>query len=950
MEAFLLQVAGHLKDHYAQNFQKTAVVFPNRRAGIFLRKHMSGLFTEPIWFPTCFSIEDFVFSIIRKDIAENEELLVEMFLIHQQLRPSGSQSFDDFIDWASAALEDFEEIDHYLADATAIFTYLTDSKAISLWSPEKNTLTDFEKQYLEFYRSLIDYYTGLKEALGGKKKATKGMAYREFAENIDLYIALIPWEKVVFAGFNAMTKAEEVIINSLVKAGKAEILWDADNYYFLDEMQEAGSFLRDAMKNVDISKVNWISDNFRTSHKHIAILGVAKNIGQVKAAGQIIEDLVKAGEDLSETALVLGKEDMLMPMLNSLPDDIENMNVTMGLPLSKVSLHQLFEIVFNLHILSSKYNNRFYYRNLVDLFQHPIIKTFDTQNNGNGNSIAAKLKTLKKIYYTKEELKEVIFHDHSDFHTLIGFIFDEPASPNDFIVKCQKIIGLLKDMKKFHKSDDKTGDVSSGSLEKEFLFQFSILFARLRSFFEEYPIEMELKSLFKFYNQAVQVTKIPFFGEPLKGLQIMGMLETRNLDFRNVIILNVNEDIIPSGGKLQGYIPFDIRKEFGLPTFSEKQAVAAYHFYRLLQRPDRIFLLYNTEAGNLSGGDKSRFILQIQNELKKYNPKIEIEERVLTAPSYEQEQINPILVPKSDAIIDVLMKKAEKGFSPTALNKYRKCSLQFYFSEIASIRELEEITETIDAQTLGTSIHKVLENLFSEILPGNILTQELIKGMLPRVSDLLFHSFTTYFPQGDLHTGKSLLLSEVSKRLIERFLSNEINRVRDLEEQNAIVRIFGTEYAIRFPLKLKDNTEVYLHGLVDRIDQIGNNYLIIDYKTGSVNKTDLRFSDWDDLATETKLDKCFQLLFYCFVFAKQNNLKNGVEAAIISFRQLNSGYIFLETPDGKELTESSLQKFEALISELLEEIFDKEKPFQQTADSSICEKCPYLPICNKSTN
>ncbi len=949
MEGFLLKVAKHINDNYSGNFQKLALVFPNRRASVFLRKHLADLIDKPVWFPNCYSIEDFIFHLTEKTPVQNEELLFEMFHVHQQIGNT-TQSFDDFIDWAPTALEDFEEIDHYLADARSIFTYLTDSKAISLWSPDKNELTDFEQRYLEFFRSLIDYYNGLKRSLNEKGKATQGMAYRELAEKIDSSELNIPWEKIIFAGFNAMTKSEEKIINCLVSSGKADILWDADHYYLDNEIQEAGTFLRKSFLNKNLKEIKWITDEFRTGPKKIALLGVAKNIGQAKAVGQIIKDINNSGDDLSTTALVLGKEDMLMPMLNSLPEGIGGMNITMGLPMSGVSLHQLFESFFELHIHAVKSSNRFYFRNLLLFFQHPYVRSALEVSLNQDSTTSEQILNSNKIYFTKEEIHQIIFNNSEETFNSLSFIFDKAEDPEKFISSCQHLILLFKENTDLSFEKTKDTGLTPELLTREFLFHFSGLFATMKDFLENYPVKMDLRSLQKLYRQAVQRVKIPFYGEPLKGLQIMGMLETRTLDFDNVIVMNVNEGILPSGSGLQGFIPYEIRNEFGLPTFREKQAVTAYHFYRLLQRPKCIFLIYNTEAGKLNGGDKSRFILQILNELRKYNPEIEIEESLLSAPGYEQEKDEPILIQKRENILKALENKAERGFSPTSINKYRRCSLQFYFSDIAGIKELEEISETIDAQTLGTALHEVLENLYAPICQDGQLSEEKINRMRTEVPNLILDSFLKHFPQGELNIGKSHLLVEVSKRLMERFLLQELERLRESASSNQVIMPIGTEQNIKTELLLTNGHTVNLIGQIDRIDKINNEYLLIDYKTGYVKDSDLSFKDWDNLISESKLDKCFQLLFYSFVYARQNGLESGIKSAIISFRQLSGGPKFVNTPQGNVFNSQISDNFKQILNDILDEVFDSTIPFSQCSDLVICSQCAYAPVCNRNVS
>lgn len=962
MPVFLEKVTRYLISKWDSELADICIVLPNRRSGLFLRKYLAGSVGKTIWSPQIFSIEDFAASVSGLRQLDQVQLLSELYEVHKELEGKKSKSFEDFIDWAPQLITDFNEVDRNMTDARQLFSCLDEAKAIALWNPEQKNLTDFEKEYLHFYNSLFLYYQKLVSRLLENKTATQGLLFRTTASTIEKSWKDLPWKNILFAGFNALTKAEEHIIRFLYKNGKADILWDADQYYLGDDQQEAGGFLRRWFKTWDIREPKWISDDFREGEKNIEIVGVANNVGQAKLCGEILAGLRKQGKLKENTAVVLPDERMLFPMLNSIPSEIHDMNITMGIPLRHTPLAGLLDSVFLLHLNAEKFTRnrdgkitKYYFRDVLNVLQHPYIRQMAAVSvKGNDfifQELLTALKNAEKIFISKEE----VTHPGNDvFSSGMNFLesaFEYWDGPGDALKYLQKLIEWIRDSCLLETDAEIKG---SFRLELEYLYQFSTILRQLKLITETKDIIRTNVALFRLFRQMTESTTLPFYGEPLKGIQLMGMLETRTLDFENLIILSCNEDVLPHNKHSNSYIPFDIKREFGIPTFRDKDAVAAYHFYRLLQRAKKIWLIYNTEADELGGGDKSRFLRQIIHELPVYNPGIRIRERIMVSSPGTIPSGKAISVPKTIPVMKLLEEKAKKGFSPTSLNAFRKCPLSFYFSEIAGIREPEVPGETIDPKTLGQAVHLALNNLYKPF-PGKEVTLQDISQMKSDASGVLDQAFRKIFPGPDVHYGKNLLLVGVAKKMVLRYLRRENEFLEELINQGKSLKIVDLEKYIEHTLEIERDGMLFpvkLKGIIDRVDLTDCLYRIIDYKTGSVEARQLEFKSWEELLSEPDMDKVFQLLIYSLLLNSKKQYRDfPIRAGIISLKKIGNGFMEIRLPAEQTgagqpgLDVKYIEQFTGIIKDLIGSIFDKDKPFDQTAEPLNCTYCSYVNVC-----
>ncbi len=957
MESFLEKTVKYLYQKYGNGISELCIVLPNRRAGLFLKTHFSNHLKKTFWSPEIYATEDFVALLSGLEIVDTTTLMFELYETVKQVNKIKTENFDDFSKWGQILLNDINEIDRYLVDASQLFGNLSDIKELETWSLNKEeTLTDFQKQYLSFWQSLGNYYFDFTNRLLGKHLTYQGLAYKLVAANVVERVNKYNWKKVIFAGFNALNKAEEQLIEKLLNNGTAEIIWDTDSYYVNDSRQEAGKFIRKYLHHTGFKRipgVNTVIDEnlFASQNKHITIIGAAKNIAQAKVAGNLISSLHKEHTNMQNTALVLADENLLFPVLHSLPEQLEDINVTMGYPLKNTTVAGYFEIIFNLHLNAIKLNQgrkkySFYHKDLLKLLSHPYssVLLFNTNHQDAVKPIIKTLQDKNIVFAAFSTLEKIIEEQQPDILEVLMPLFRHWKTPADGI-SC--ICYLIDTLKNSIIAQQKGETKNNTNLELEYLFAFTKIIKRIQALMLDYPDSItEVKTLQSIFNQIVKSTTLPFYGEPLMGLQIMGMLETRTLDFENVILLSCNEDILPSGKTVNSFIPHELKKYFGLPTYADKDAIFAYHFYRLLQRAKNSYLLYNTESDALGSGERSRFLTQLAYELPKINPCTIIEERLVNIPAEVNNAGNIITIKKTEAVMKKLENIAAYGISPSLLNKYRNCSLQFYFHAIAGLKETEEVEETIGADVLGNTIHEVLETLYRPFVEKKINPSD-IKEFKKLVEELTIAAFGKEYSKEEISYGKNLLTVRIAIKFISNFLDAEVKSVSEHEALGTPLIIKALEHPLETQVVINGQA-IKLYGKVDRIDSVGSRTRIIDYKTGFVDNAELKLEDWNTIRTESSLAKSFQLLMYAFLYQKMNpHINENILSGIVSFRQLSAGLKTVKINNEDILDINVLNTFEDQLLYLLSELYSAEIEFKQTNRIENCEYCSFKGICNR---
>ncbi|WNH08760.1 PD-(D/E)XK nuclease family protein [Thalassobellus suaedae] len=916
MTTFIFDVLKDLQNKHV-NLSQLTFVLPSKRAGLFLKHQLKKVTNQTIFAPEIISIEEFVEALSQLKTVSNTELLFEFYNSYTELtKKENLDSFESFSKWAQILLQDFNEIDRYLIPQDKIFNYLSAIQDLKHWSLEKEK-TEFVKNYLSFWNKLYDYYNHFTKALLNKNIGYQGLIYRQAVQNLKTYIDDNPEKQHVFLGFNALNTAEETIIQQLLENKLAQTYWDIDAVFINNPKHDAALFTRQHKTNWKHFKnntFNWITTNY-SKEKNISVFGIPKNIGQAKYIGSLLKSIEKQNKSLQNTAVVLGDENLLIPVLNSIPKNIEALNITMGFPLKSIPLSSLFEALFYIHKNTSV---SFYYKDVINILSHQFIRPlFFIDHVDYASQIIETIDANNIVYLTTARLKQIA----NKSNDIIDLLFSNWNTSIDLALKnCSQLILSIKN----YLDNDK----DSNLLSLEYLFRFYALFNELIKLNTEYNHIKDVSTLYSIYKELLSSESLDFQGEPLQGLQIMGMLESRVLDFETVIISSVNEGVLPSGKSNNSFIPFDVKIENNLPTYKEKDAVYTYHFYRLLQRAKNIYILYNTEADILTGGEKSRFITQI--ELEGIHP---INHQII---SPQIPVITPTLnvIEKTPDLQLKLKELAKKGFSPSSLTNYIRNPIDFYYQKILKIKEHNDVEETVAANTLGTVVHNTLEDFYKPLI-GTFLSVEGIKKLKKDIDKIVTHHFTDVYKEGDITKGKNLIIYEIAKRYVSNFLDLEI---KELKAGNQI-KILAIELENNVQVDIPElDFPVTLTGKVDRVDEYNGITRIIDYKTGRVELNKVEVVNWEDITTDyTKYSKSFQILTYAYMMQLSKDVKLPIEAGIISFKNLSAGFLKFAKKDkagnyAKKdilITKETLENFSSELKQLILEICNINIPFTE---------------------
>ena len=901
-----------LADLQKQNipFSDLTFILPSKRAGVVLKHEIAQITTQTQFAPQILSIEHFVEKLSGLRQLSNIELLFEFYEVYLKLTAKQDvESFDSFVKWAQILLQDFNEIDRYLVPQSQIFDYLSAIQEINHWSSELHQ-TPMIKRYLAFWNNLSRYYNLLTDHLLEKSLGYQGLIYRESQSQLDKYQHQNEKKYHVFLGFNALNKAESKIIQSLLQQKLACIYWDTDKAFAEAKNHDASFFLNTYKKDWPYYKQNpfyWTSENY-LKPKNIEVIGIPKNVGQAKYVGEILRDIKTQGRTLSKTAVVLGNEALLIPVLNSLPKEIDSLNITMGFPLNTMPLASLFEKLFMLHIETK---DSFYYKDVISLLSHPFIKPLLAINTTENYAdiIINHINKTNKVHLKVSDFNGLL----QNVPTVIKLLFESWKNSPDIALKhTQKLILEIKNYLSLTKKEQQ--------LSLEYLFRFSELINSLETLNTKYHHINSVRTLYVLFKELLSKESLDFQGEPLEGLQIMGMLESRVLDFETVIITSVNEGVLPSGKSNNSFIPYDVKIQNQLPTYKEKDAVYTYHFYRLIQRAKNVYILYNTVPDILNGGEKSRFITQLEVEGKHV-----IQHHIRSPEVPKQTKIQHHISKTNNTILEKLKTIADKGFSPSSLALYIRNPLDFYHQKILGIKEQDDVEETVAANTLGTVIHNTLEEFYKP-LTGKVLTEAMITEMKQKVGTVIAFHFNESFKKGDITKGKNLITFEIAKRYVSNFLNLEL---QDIKKGNTI-KIIAIETESNITIDFPElDFPINLTGKVDRVDEYNGLIRIIDYKSGKVEQGKVELINWEDITTDyDKYSKSFQILTYAYMMFIKQSIKLPIEAGIISFKNLNEGFLKFTKKDraGRGATketlinEEVLQHFEKELKKLILEI------------------------------
>ncbi|MCX7833367.1 MAG: PD-(D/E)XK nuclease family protein [Ignavibacteria bacterium] len=966
METFLNEVAKNITEKYT-NFSNITIVFPSRRAGLYFRNQFSKYLKSPCWSPEILSLTDFMTKYSGIEIKDLLTLSFELYNIYLKYFPN--ETFDEFIYWGEIIIKDFDIIDRYLVDSSRIFKHIKDFKQIEVefptelpeeykkfWQSIESENTTEKQNFLKTWEALGKIYIDYSNYLKSKKIGYEGLAFRELYNSLNKGKE-IHKGKIIFAGFYALSKSEEEIILHLIGNGKAELYFDIDNYYLENEYHEAGYFLKKSIERfksfIEKNKLDekeFIhlidSKSLTAKDKQISIIGAPLQTGMVKALGSLLGNFLinNKQEELNNTAVILPDESNILQVLYSIPDEIKEFNVTIGFPFKDTQLYSLLLLLKDLHKNSIKKDSRtlFYYKDIERILLHPYIRFSDI-------SIVFRIINLinqKNIIYSSiiedEEISEILNDSmKEEMVEIISRIFVNISSDVVHFFEYLDSI-ILSIIRRIEKSVDEYYK----KFQFEYISQFYIEFERLKQLITKFKFQLTFETALNIIINICKKMHIPFTGEPIKGLQVMGLLESRNLDFENVFILSLNEGILPSTSYEYSFIPYSIRKTFGLPVYEDKSKIESYFFYRLIQRAKNVFLLYDTEISNYSK-EKSRFILQIEKDIFKSH---KLNHQILSF-KIPPIQIKPIVVEKTEPVLDIL--NAISHLSPTSLITYIDCKLKFYFEIVIELEELETAKEELDEALIGSIFHKIMELIYEPYI-GKIINKDEIKSLLDskffedkfnQVFNDAINTISSQYKKNIYfeYSGKN----NVIKNVIKEFVKNTLK----VDSNITPIEILELEKKIEFPFKMKlfNNSDktIILKGFVDRIDRINNQVRIIDYKTGSKNFKALKPDEYNEffnkIFSDTKYKDSFQIFYYLYVLSKLMERENFI-AAIIYPRENNNNYQPLKE---EYITDEEKNNFYIKLNELLSEIYNPTIPFTQTNDEEKCAYCSYKNICHR---
>lgn len=905
MVTFIQETLAKIKNTYS-DISEVTIILPSKRAGGFLMNELKKQASHTQFAPKILSIEEFIEQLSNLSIIDNTELLFKSYQAYQNTAAiKQKDDFETYATWATTLLNDFNEIDRYLVETAPFFGYLASIKTLERWgvSDEK---TELIENYLKFWESLPLLYNNIQELLLKENIGYQGMVYREAAANIEHYINSHGNITHLFVGFNALNTAEQYIFQELLETGNTKVYWDTDLSFYEDPKHSASYFIRKYIKEWKYFQNNppiIHSDNFKQP-KHIQLVEVQKNIGQAKYVGELLSEL--SDEEIKKTAIVLGDENLLVPLLYSLPENVKNINVTMGVALKNFPAVVFFELLFSIHLRDT---DNLYYKDILSILNHPLASKFLP----NAQSISEKLVKENITHLSSETILGLTENEGKD---LLKLLFENWS--NDVSTAVNSALTIIKTIQDKNKVN---------SVEHLVLQELKLVFNKIATLNEKYPYLNTIKSVQTLFAELTSTASLDFKGDAYDGLQLMGVLETRVLDFENVIITSVNEGVFPSGKSNASFITYDLKEQFNLPRYSEKDAIYTYHFYRLLQRASNVTLLYNNNSEGLNTGEKSRFIRQLTIDKCENHS---IEKRILS-PKIQIKPHSQKQIAKTAAVMTRLKEIASKGFSPSALTAYIRNPLDFYLQRILRLNEFEEVEETVAANTLGTIVHDTLEKFYKP-LEGEVLTSQDIIEMKSKIDEEVTSQFKRTFKGGTFSKGKNLIIFEVAKRYISNFLDKEI---ADVEAGNTIkILKIETDLTLEVPIPELE-FPVNIHGKVDRVDEYNGHLRIIDYKSGQVSQGDVEITEWEDINEDYKYSKAFQVLTYALMMNKEIPVNNA-EAGIISFKNLGSGFLKFGKKDKPRsrnktqlITEETLDKFTIELKKLILEICDPNIPFTE---------------------
>ena len=885
------------------------IVLPGKRPLVFIKrilkeKQYSGML------PNFFTIEDLIKDIADKQPVQGIALWLFSFEVYREIQPS--EDFANFLKWFPTILKDWDDILKFSDSDKAVLEYMFDDEQIKNWSENLEVREDGSlRKFLNFWQKMNLFLPLLKQKLNEKNWATSGMIHESAKNKIENY-AQKTEGKFVFCGFNAFTPVEEKLVRNLMQWDKAQCFFQADEYYINDERQEAGKFLRIIKTWKEFTETrnfNWIENDFARS-KNIKVYEVSGNITQAKVLPEIFAEI--NDEDLSKTAVVLLDENLLPTCLDAM-SSVEHLNITMGFPLKNLGFSNAMKQLFYLQKQLEKKDSSYYYNDVLSVLEELPNEEIDQQIIVD---FKAKIEQRNIVYISKKQFKEFL-SELSYFN-----LFEKPSSVNQFI---DELITFCYQLK-YRELDD---------ILYENISHFEKSFKIIKNQLSPYSFEIKMETLEVLINQLVNSEAIDFQGEPLQGLQVMGLLETRLLNFENIILLSTNEGKLPLGNSQNTYLPFDVRQHFHLHTFLENDSIYAYHFYRLLQDSQNVHLLFNALSSGVNTGEKSRFITQIEIEDQHHQI-----EHIIIENSSEPINKQVIQIEKSTSVLQKL-EEWKTRVSPSHLTSFIYNPVDFYLTKILGTRETSEMEEELSQRSYGNLVHYALQIIYEKLIGKNISVKDLefsdqqLVAVLNQAIIKLNHQ-TDFYEKGMNYIHKS-----IAERVVRTILEVDKKLITDGNTLE-IISVEGNFENVDYFLNDDKTDKVSFYGFIDRIDRLNGKLRIIDYKTAKTKNLLIKEAKKEEDAE--KLEQLFfrddfkqamQLCVYAYAVLNENKYPdNFVECGIWSFAEANKGVQNLQIYDDEEISNQSLVSPMNWIKHVIVEILNPESDFVEEVKQS----------------
>ncbi len=957
METFLKQVAHDLYNKTEGNFTKVAIVFPNKRASLFFNEYLAQESDRPIWSPTYVSISELFRQSSDLSIADPIKLVCDLYKVFQKATGS-KETLDDFYFWGEMLIADFDDADKNMADTRALFSNLKDLNELMdnydfLEEGQKealsqffhnfsiNQVTELKQRFISMWNVLGDIYTEYKALLESQSIAYEGMLYRQVIEQLD--VEALPYNKYIFVGFNVLNKVEHTLFKKLNEAGKAMFYWDYDTFYLNKTPHEAGEFIRRNLRDFPSELPASFFDNLNQP-KEVTFIESPTENGQVRYLPQWIRENLTSQE--KETAVVLCNEALLQPVLHALPDNVKHINITMGFPLSQTPAYSFVNALMELHTSGYNPNNgRYLFAEVISVLKHPYTRQLSPE----AEKLEQTLTRDNRFYPLPSELKQ---------DNVLELLFTPRRNNLDL---CSMLSEALKEVAVIYQQQAASHSDAFDQLYRESLFKTYTLVNRFHTLIESKELNVQAGTFQRLLTRVMSSSSIPFHGEPAIGMQVMGVLETRNLDFRHLIMLSVNEGQLPKAGGDSSFIPYNLRKAFGMTTIDHKIAVYAYYFYRLMQRAEKVTLVYNTATDGINRGELSRFMLQFLIEWG-----YPVLRKQLEAAQSPQDS-TPIIIEKTPDVMERMksvfdIRNNPKALiSPSALNCYLDCPLKFYYKYVALLSAPDEVTADIDSAKFGSIFHYAAEHIYKDLTAhGKLISKENLETLLKdevRLQTYVDNGFKELFfnlPQNEQpeYNGIQLINSAVIVKYIQQLLRNDL--------RYAPFTFVGSEQRIFENIEIytpSGNIQSRIGGIIDRIDSKGESLRIVDYKTGGDADTPANVQSLF-IPDKKRSNYVFQTFLYASIVCKKLREKNDsrlvAPALLYIHRAASENYSPViqmgEPRKPKEPVDNFAQHegdFRENLKTLLEDIFNPDISFTQTEIEDKCAYCDFRALCKK---